>query len=139
MTMSDDNITNNNNKMENDEKNDTKECSICFEALPLDSFSILPCCGLDGREETSTIKVCNGCLIILSIPSSPSTTSNDNNATSKIGKCPRCRYWLSITTTKDPIDGLEKGTQTLHQHSKTNIVQSNKHNKTRQSRKMPNM
>ena len=115
--MSNNDETNNNTgEREIKEKEDTKECSICFETLHTDLFSTLPCCGLDGREETSTIKVCNGCLIILSIVTTPSSSSssstninNDSNTSTRIGKCPRCRYWLSIKTTKDAIDGNEKG------------------------------
>jgi len=78
-------------------------CAICFDEADQASspktssvtFAYLPCCGADGKEETSTTKVCTACMLLLSSPTSDSNT--------RIGRCPRCRSWISVSTSNMPL------------------------------------
>lgn len=87
-------------------------CAICFDeallggdiALNRVKFANLPCCG--GRESTSTgndkaeessfIKVCTSCILVLSIRS---TTGPQ-----RIGRCPRCLDWIKVQIPVDTED-----------------------------------
>ena len=68
------------------------QCAICFDEVhgcsTHTSFAKLPCCS--HAEATSSIKICNGCIILLTTP----TDSGD----SRIGHCPRCRAWIVVRT-----------------------------------------
>eukprot|EP00978_Attheya_sp_CCMP212_P037661 scaffold179567_cov63-Attheya_sp.AAC.1 len=86
----------------------TNFCAICFDepsaALTVPgllegggspkmggtTFAYLPCCGSNGREETSSTKICTSCVLLLSSPTS--------DGMARIGRCPRCRSWISVTT-----------------------------------------
>lgn len=77
-------------------------CAVCFDeaddvSSPKKSsitFAYLPCCGANGKEETSTTKICTACILLLS-----SSTSDPD---SRIGHCPRCRSWIAVSTKDIP-------------------------------------
>jgi hypothetical protein len=79
-----------------------QHCAICFdEAETVSSpkkssvtFAYLPCCGADGKEESSTTKICTSCILLLSNPTSDADT--------RIGRCPRCRSWIAVSTVDMP-------------------------------------
>lgn len=100
-------------------------CSICFEeagSIPNDgllgsnfsdnkpsrglTFAFLPCCGSEGREETSTTKVCTVCILLLTQPTS------DGDA--RIGRCPRCRSWIAVQTSSSSSPHAADGIPSLN-------------------------
>lgn len=62
------------------------QCAICFDEHV--TFARLPCCG--HAEETSTCKICTACLLLL--------TDSTSDGSSRVGRCPRCRAWIVIST-----------------------------------------
>ena len=82
-------------------------CAICFDEADDESsskkstitFAYLPCCGANGKEETSTTKICTACILLLS-----SSTSDPD---SRIGRCPRCRSWIAVSTKDIPHLSIE--------------------------------
>lgn len=80
-------------------------CAICFDGADGDgtpksrssavTFCHLPCCGSDGGEETSTAKVCTACILLLTSPIS--------DGQERVGRCPRCRAWIAVTTEADSV------------------------------------
>ena len=69
---------------------ETLQCAICFDEASSTNikFAKFPCCG--HADETSSIKVCTTCLIVLSNPTS--------DGTARVGRCPRCRSWIVVRT-----------------------------------------
>jgi hypothetical protein len=89
---------------EDESRNDEERCAVCFgrpkkETNPLAS---LPCCGKDGREETSSTRFCTICLnkCLMSYPLLPTTVPSNRR---RIGECPRCR--TLIVTRGTPKEG----------------------------------
>jgi hypothetical protein len=81
------------------------QCSICFDEAVGTSlegnsspkratFAYFPCCGSDGRDEASIIKICTACILVLTMATS--------DALSRVGRCPRCRSWITATTLHSP-------------------------------------
>lgn len=69
-----------------------QQCAVCFEDRTL--FVHFPCCGLtDGREDTTSTKICPSCIRFIAAPS-------DN-----ICRCPRCRGWIRVTVLYETDDG----------------------------------
>jgi hypothetical protein len=79
------------------------QCAICFDeeddlSIPQNpgeqgsrsviTFARLPCCG--QADQTSTIKVCTACILVLTNPTS--------DGRSRVGRCPRCRSWINVRT-----------------------------------------
>lgn len=62
------------------------QCAICFDEQV--TFARLPCCG--HAEATSTCKICTACLLLL--------TDSTSDGSSRVGRCPRCRSWIVIST-----------------------------------------
>lgn len=83
-------------------KKQTQQCAICFNANSTNDkdkkdtfttennikFAQLPCCGSHGREESSSIKICTVCILLLTLPNS--------DGSGRIGRCPRCRSWITV-------------------------------------------
>jgi hypothetical protein len=69
---------------------ETLQCAICFDEASSTSikFAKLPCCG--QADETSSIKICTACVLVLSNPTS--------DGTARVGRCPRCRSWIVVRT-----------------------------------------
>jgi len=69
-----------------------EQCAICFDEAVSNSnrivFAKLPCCG--KADETSSIKICTACILVLSNPTS--------DGASRVGRCPRCRSWIVVAT-----------------------------------------
>ena len=74
-------------------------CAICLDGKENDdksksmngnsvTFAHLPCCGSYGREESSLIKICTVCILLLTLPNS--------DGSERIGRCPRCRSWITV-------------------------------------------
>jgi hypothetical protein len=76
------------------------QCAICFDEATASSkritFAKLPCCGHSGTEETTTVKICTACVLVLTTPTS--------DGTSRIGRCPRCRVWIVVKTPQSTDD-----------------------------------
>jgi hypothetical protein len=78
---------------ENDSCDGDERCAVCFgrpkkETNPL---AWLPCCGKDGREETSSTRFCTICLNKCLIWYPPLLPNNGVLDRTRIGECPRCR------------------------------------------------
>jgi hypothetical protein len=75
-----------------------QQCAICFdECLPSSNrivFAKLPCCG--HADETSTVKICTVCIIVLTEPTS--------GGQKRVGRCPRCRAWIVVSTPESSED-----------------------------------
>jgi len=73
----------------------TTRSTVCHK----EGFAHLPCCGgTDGKtEQTTSTKICTSCLLLLC-----SSTSDDGQT--HIGKCPRCRSWISLTSSSSSSD-----------------------------------
>lgn len=52
------------------------------------NFCHLPCC--ETEESDVNFKVCTACMLVLTVAT--------NDGISRVGRCPRCRTWLSIST-----------------------------------------
>lgn len=52
------------------------------------TFCCLPCCATDEYDDN--FKVCTACILVLTIAT--------NDGVSRVGRCPRCRYWISVST-----------------------------------------
>jgi hypothetical protein len=76
------------------------QCAICFDEAMASSkritFAKFPCCGHSGTEETTTVKICNACVLVITSPTS--------DGTSRIGRCPRCRVWIVVKTPQSTDD-----------------------------------
>lgn len=76
------------------------QCAICFDEATASSkritFAKFPCCGHSGTEETTTVKICTACVLVLTSPTS--------DGTSRIGRCPRCRVWIVAKTPQSTDD-----------------------------------
>jgi hypothetical protein len=76
------------------------QCAICFDEATASSkritFAKFPCCGHSGTEETTTVKICTACVLVLTSPTS--------DGTSRIGRCPRCRVWIVVKTPQSTDD-----------------------------------
>jgi hypothetical protein len=76
------------------------QCAICFDEATAFSkritFAKFPCCGHSGTEETTTVKICTACVLVLTSPTS--------DGTSRIGRCPRCRVWIVVKTPQSTDD-----------------------------------
>jgi hypothetical protein len=76
------------------------QCAICFDEAMASSkritFAKFPCCGHSGTEETTTVKICTACVLVLTSPTS--------DGSSRIGRCPRCRVWIVVKTPQSTDD-----------------------------------
>ena len=81
---------------ENIQTTPTTRSTVCHK----EGFAHLPCCGgTDGKtEQTTSTKICTSCLLLLC------TITTDNGGSTHIGKCPRCRSWISITSSSSNVD-----------------------------------
>jgi hypothetical protein len=53
------------------------------------TFCRLPCCGTE-EDDDDNFKVCTACMLVL--------TMATRDGASRVGRCPRCRTWISILT-----------------------------------------
>ena len=84
---------------------DVQECAICNDtstnvmdgsgsgtsvssSVRKPTFCRLPCC--ETYEDNDNFKVCTACMLVL--------TMATTDGTSRVGRCPRCRTWISIRT-----------------------------------------
>jgi len=91
------------------------ECAICndFSATygnisPKDGsrkpvFCQLPCCEISNNEEPqggkySNFKVCTACILVLTVAT--------QDGLFRVGRCPRCREWISILTLHSASDSM---------------------------------
>ena len=76
-----------------------KQCSICLDKkVNINAIADLSCCiGTINDGESNITSVCSGCILILCFPVS--------DGTSRIGWCPRCKKWISVST-KSNIPGI---------------------------------
>jgi hypothetical protein len=77
-------------------------CAICSDAdgpsepgaPKRPTFCHLPCCDSKDREPSSNFSVCTACMLVLSVATA--------DGASRIGRCPRCRLWIAITSLHSP-------------------------------------
>mmetsp|Transcript_17179 Transcript_17179/g.23601 ORF Transcript_17179/g.23601 Transcript_17179/m.23601 type:complete len:297 (-) Transcript_17179:238-1128(-) len=70
------------------------QCAICFEEKNINEFVLLPCCGTNGKEEKSSLRVCKQCILEIA----PLVTDKSHSS----GKCPRCRSWVHTKKKSNP-------------------------------------
>eukprot|EP00521_Asterionellopsis_glacialis_P016340 CAMPEP_0195300964 /NCGR_PEP_ID=MMETSP0707-20130614/28500_1 /TAXON_ID=33640 /ORGANISM="Asterionellopsis glacialis, Strain CCMP134" /LENGTH=322 /DNA_ID=CAMNT_0040363793 /DNA_START=176 /DNA_END=1144 /DNA_ORIENTATION=- len=140
-------------------------CAICFDEAggttpeslhSTVTFCHLPCCGSNGREETSTTKICTACILLLTSPTNASSTvsgitpttnyseENDDDdddddlkkpsppLTRRIGRCPRCRHWIAVSS--DTL-GIVTRIEAIHHAGKCKICNQEKEFLVQQNKK----
>lgn len=100
----------------------TRQCAICFRRTA-SRLVVLPCCGSDGREDTSSTRFCAKCLLRLAkkqyddVPEPSSGAlldayveacgGNGDGCRLRIGECPRCRSLLAVSLNVDNVRRVE--------------------------------
>ena len=92
------------------------QCAICFDETGIEEdesgenaisnrirFVYFPCCEPDEDDDSAhhsanAMNVCMSCILVLT------TATTDGSA--RVGRCPRCRGWISASTMHSPNVGL---------------------------------
>ena len=89
-------------------------CVICFQE-PKGSFAEMPCCQKDPA-------ICSACILLLCSPTT--------DGTSRVGRCPRCCQWLTVSMGADSlvmIDSITtEGQCEVCNQTKSHLVENDK-------------